>query len=531
MPLGNIFMNAGEKKNVATKNSELASGEPEERWRLILENAKDFAIFSLELDGAVASWNPGAERIFGYPEAEILGQNGQILFTPEDRERKEAEKELATALHTGFSRDERWHLRKDGSRFFASGIVRVMQDRVGKQIGFIKICRDITDRITMEERLRREKEYSDTIVNSLPGIFYLFDETGKSLRWNENAERVTGYSTEEISRRSPLDFFEGPDREQVAQGICRALQEGHSTTEAVLVTKDGRRIPHLFSGHRITLAGIPCVMGMGIDITERREAERGAREAQERLRSYAAELESRVIERTANLKQSVQSLEGVLYHVAHDLRAPLRAMASFTSILLDDYAPKLDERGQDYARRIRSAASHMDRLVQDLLAFGRLAHTEVPLEKVNLENEINAALERFASEIKSLKADIEVKRPLPPIKANHAVLNEVITNLLSNALKFIPSDRNPRIRIWAERRDGQVRLCIADDGIGIKPEYHERIFRMFERLHGMNVYPGTGIGLAIVSKGIERMGGRVGVESDDGKGAQFWFELPAVATE
>jgi signal transduction histidine kinase len=238
-----------------------------------------------------------------------------------------------------------------------------------------------------------------------------------------------------------------------------------------------------------------------------------------------------VAERTANLKQSVQSLEGVLYHVAHDLRAPLRAMASFTSILLDDYAPNLDERGQDYARRISTAASHMDRLVQDLLAFGRLAHTEVPIEKVNLETEINAALERFATEIKSLNAEIEVKRPLPPIKANHAVLNEVITNLLSNALKFIPPESTPRIRIWAERRDGFVRFCIADDGIGIKSEYHERIFRMFERLHGMNVYPGTGIGLAIVSKGIERMGGRVGVESNEGKGAQFWFELPAIGTE
>jgi PAS domain S-box-containing protein len=275
--LGNYFMNAGETKNVATKSSEIASREGEERWRLILENAKDYAIFSLNLDGSVASWNSGAERVFGYPEAEILGQNGRILFTPEDQERREPEKELETALRFGFSRDERWHLRKDGSRFFASGVVRIMEDRAGNRLGFIKICRDITERINMEERLRREKEYSDTIVNSLPGIFYLFDETGKCLRWNANAERVTGYNTEEISQRSPLDFFDGADRELVTQGIQRALQTGHSTTEAALVTKDGRHIPHLFSGHRIVLDGIPCVMGMGIDITERRKAERGKR--------------------------------------------------------------------------------------------------------------------------------------------------------------------------------------------------------------------------------------------------------------
>jgi signal transduction histidine kinase len=294
----------------------------------------------------------------------------------------------------------------------------------------------------------------------------------------------------------------------------------------------------------------------------RRAAERSAaqlqlselalRESEERLRRYATELEHRVAERTANLAQSIQSLEGVLYHVAHDLRAPLRSMASFTGILLDEYAANLDERGHDYAQRISQAAQRMDRLVQDLLAYGRLGHTAVPVSQVSLEAEIQSVLDRFSEEIEDRGALVEVCPPLPPVKANAAILNQILSNLLSNALKFIRPDTRPHLRICAEETtsrmesaiakhngvpsldvklsalDGKfVRLWIEDNGIGISPEYHERIFRMFERLHGVGAYPGTGIGLAIVRKGVERMGGRVGVESASGVGSRFWVELPA----
>jgi signal transduction histidine kinase len=227
-------------------------------------------------------------------------------------------------------------------------------------------------------------------------------------------------------------------------------------------------------------------------------------------------------------------------------------MASFTNILLEEYAPHLDERGRDYARRISHAAQRMDTLVQDLLAYGRLAHTAVPVSTINLEHEVNAALDQFSGEINARGATAEVCSPLPAVKANAAVLNQIISNLLSNALKFVSPATRPRVRISAEETtsriessveksagapsldvrlsalDGKfVRLWIEDNGIGIQPEYHERIFRMFERLHGVDAYPGTGIGLAIVRKGIERMGGRVGVESTPGAGSRFWVELPA----
>lgn len=281
-------------------------------------------------------------------------------------------------------------------------------------------------------------------------------------------------------------------------------------------------------------------------------SELALRESQESLRHYAIELEHRVAERTANLAQSIQSLEGVLYHVAHDLRAPLRTMSSFTYILLDEYAPQLDERGRDYAERVSNAAQRMDGLVQDLLAYGRLAHTAVPVSNIDLEAEVKSALGNFSDEIQAKHATVEIASPLPPVKANAAILNQILSNLISNALKFVKSDTKPLLRIRAEETishperaaaktngeslleprlpalDGKfIRLWVEDNGIGIKPEYHERIFRMFERLHNTDAYPGTGIGLAIVQKAVERMGGRVGVESAAGIGSRFWVELPA----
>jgi len=349
-----------------------------------------------------------------------------------------------------------------------------------------------------------------------------------------------------------LEFIAEADRALVAKSIELTLRWGQASVTAELRTKDGRRVPYLLSGQRIVLNDVPCIVGTGVDISERKRAEEELRRTQQQLQQYASELEERVAQRTATLAQSVQSLEGVLYHVAHDLRAPLRAMASFTNILLDEYAPKLDEQGQDYAQRIVAASQHMDRLVKDLLAYGRLAHTAVPVNRVNLETEVDSVLGQLSDEIRSRHAAVEVERPLPPVAANAVILHEVVANLLSNALKFVPPGTPPRIRIRAEERSRSeprppaekaaapsltprrsaetraVRLWIEDSGIGIKPEYHERIFRMFERLHGMDTYPGTGIGLAIVRKGIERMGGSVGVESIPGEGSRFWVELPTV---
>jgi signal transduction histidine kinase len=255
-----------------------------------------------------------------------------------------------------------------------------------------------------------------------------------------------------------------------------------------------------------------------------RFSEQSLREARGRLEEHARELEERVAERTARLQETVKDLEAVLYHVAHDLRAPVRAMGSFASILTDDYRDKLDPRAMGYLGRISAAASRMDRLVYDLLSYGRLAQMVVPLETVSLDRCVSTALSRMSDDLRSRSAEVKTGASFPEVCANTALLTDIITRLLGNAIKFVPADRRPSIHVWAQ--DGpMVRVWVEDNGIGIGREYHERIFRVFERLHSGDAYPGTGIGLAIARKAIERMGGRIGLESTPGHGSRFWIEL------
>jgi signal transduction histidine kinase/integral membrane sensor domain MASE1 len=259
---------------------------------------------------------------------------------------------------------------------------------------------------------------------------------------------------------------------------------------------------------------------------ERKRAENALRDAQAQLQQHAEELEDRVVERTQELKETIQSLESFSYSIAHDLRAPLRALQGFTKILLTDYAPQLDAAAQGYAERIVRAATRMDELIQDLLLYGRLSHVELGFTRIRLEDQIDKALAQLLDDVQAKKAELHVVRPMPEVWANSTVLQQVLINLIGNALKFVPPNIRPHVELKTETKDKFVRLTIRDNGIGIKPEHQERIFNVFERLHTEVAYPGTGIGLAIVRRGIERMKGRVGLESTPGQGSCFWLELP-----
>jgi len=205
-------------------------------------------------------------------------------------------------------------------------------------------------------------------------------------------------------------------------------------------------------------------------------------------------------------------------------------MQGFTEALLEDYGARLDASGQDYAQRIVAASRRMDLLIQDLLAYSRLSRTEVQLETVSVETVVDEVCAQLATELKSRGAEIGIDRRLGRVMAHRAVFGQVLTNLPSNAVKFVSPAAAPRIRIWADVRGDWVRLWVEDNGIGIPPEHHERIFRAFERLHGVEQYPGTGIGLAIVQRGIARLGGRVGVEPAPAGGSRFWVELKSAET-
>ena len=244
-------------------------------------------------------------------------------------------------------------------------------------------------------------------------------------------------------------------------------------------------------------------------------------EAQQRL-------EDRVRARTAELQERNEELEAFAYSISHDLRAPLRAMGGFSQALLEDYGDRLDDTGRQYAERVVAGANVMDQLIRDLLSYSRITRSELRLGPVELRRAVAAAESQVANDAAARGARVVVEEPLPAAVGHETTLAQVLANLLANAIKFVPAGRTPEVRVRAEQSNGRVRVWVEDNGIGIAPEHHDRIFRVFERLNPADEYAGTGIGLAIVRKGMERMDGRVGVESQPGQGSRFWIELSLV---
>jgi len=261
------------------------------------------------------------------------------------------------------------------------------------------------------------------------------------------------------------------------------------------------------------------VLATFVNITERKRAEELVQAAKE-------ELETRVRERTASLKEAMEQMEEFSYTVSHDLRAPVRAMQGYAEVVLEEFGDRLDETAREYLDRIIRGGRRMDQLIQDILTYSRLSRREVQLEPVSLDKLLRDILQQYPG-MQPPGARITIVGELPAVMGHEPSLVQAISNLLSNATKFVSSGTATRVMLRAERRNGYVRLWIEDNGIGIRPEHQHRLFGLFERIHPEQRYEGTGIGLAIVRKALERMGGKVGVESDGLTGSRFWIQLPA----
>lgn len=270
---------------------------------------------------------------------------------------------------------------------------------------------------------------------------------------------------------------------------------------------------------RDSAGAIVRVIGAVLDITEMMKARATTEERRK-------ELELLVEERTASLQEAIVQMEEFSYSVSHDLRAPLRAIQTYAQTVLEDFGDKVGPEGNEYLQRIVKAGGRMDRLTRDVLTYSKIARGNAPLAAVPLEPLVRETCEQYAP-VQLRRGEITLASPLLPVLGNEPVLVQAVSNLLANAIKFIPAGMVPRVHIRSERRGGDVRLWIEDNGIGIRPEHQKRIWGMFERVHPEKKYEGTGIGLAIVRKAIERMGGTLGVESDGETGSRFWIQLRA----
>ena len=249
------------------------------------------------------------------------------------------------------------------------------------------------------------------------------------------------------------------------------------------------------------------------EIAERRLVEAALQEAN-RLKS----------ERTAELHEMVQELEAFSYSIAHDMRAPLRAMQGFSHILRDEHAGGLDAEGLDYLRRISNSASRLDQLIQDVLSYTKVLRARTPLQPLDLDRLARDMIATYP-DWQPPRADVVILGTLPSVTGNEAFLTQCFSNLVGNAVKFQPPGGQPRVTIRAEPREDETRVWIEDNGIGIAPENHRRIFGLFEQVNSPSEYEGTGVGLTIVRKAVERMNGRYGFESSLGHGSRFWFQL------
>jgi PAS domain S-box-containing protein len=834
-------------------------------------NSSDDAIIGKDLDGIVACWNKGAERIFGYTAEEMVGTSIMRLI-PADRRDEESLILGKIRRGEGLEHFETQRQRKDGRLIAVSVTVSPIKDASGKILGVSKVARDITDRQRAEERavwlatfpernpnpileldpvdgvihylnpaaaeqfpglenaglrhplvaglpemtdeiaargtlrreiavgarfyaqtvtfitearrvriystdiserrqaeriVREERDFSKAVLNSLPGVFYLYDESRRFLRWNKNFEAVTGYTGEEIAALHPLDFFTDADRELLDARIAHVFAHGSSEAEADFVAKDGHRTPYYFTGVRAELDGRACLVGVGIDITARRQAEaehraseeryrtlfdyapdgiliadrqsvyldanesmcrmlgytreefiglhasnivapaelphigsalrvlnersdyqrewlfrrkdgstfpaeviatmmpdgnlmamirdvterrkgelelraseqrmrlatettavgiwewnvitnqicwdaqmfriygvaptengfvtyatwssavvpeelaeqeavmndtlarRGnsardfrirraddgeirhihavetvrtnahgeaewmvgtnlditeRREAEEEIKQLNAELEQRVIERTAQLEAANKELEAFSYSISHDLRAPLRAVDGFSRAVVEDYSPLLPPEGQRHLRTIRQSAQRMGSLIDDLLTFSRLSRAPLKRRKVDVNRLVADVLQDLESQREGRTVEVRVGE-LPPCMGDPALLMQVWMNLLSNAFKYTLKQPAAVIEIGCTETDGERVYQVRDNGTGFDMRYVEKLFGVFQRLHRADEFEGTGVGLAIVQRIVQRHGGRVWAEGAVGRGATFHFTL------
>ena len=508
-----------------------------ESFRLLVQGVRDYAIFMLDPKGYIVTWNEGAERIKGYRASEILGRHFSVFYDQEAIDRRHPWHELEVATAVGRFEEEGWRLRKDGVRFWAHVTITALRDAHGALVGFGKVTRDVTARRQAEEALRASEERFRLLVQGVEDYaLFMLDPEGIVVSWNLGAERINGYKAAEVLGKHFSIFYtkEAIETRHPEEELRIAREEGVYEEEGIRVRKDGS----LFWSNVVITAlrdaggNLRGYSKVTRDITERKQVEeeraRILREVEHRVALRTAELEEskRALEAKAEeLVRSNADLQQFAYIASHDLQEPLRAVVTYLQLLERRTGEALDEESQQYVKFAVDGALWMRNLVSDLLSYAAIGSRARELTRVELGPAVETAIANVRASIDETAAEIEIGT-LPEVVGDPTEIVRLFQNLIGNAIKY-RSTEPPRIRISAEEAPTEWTISVADNGIGIAPQHRERIFVVFQRLHvDRDRYPGTGIGLALCRRIVERNGGKIWVESHLGAGSTFRFTLP-----
>jgi PAS domain S-box-containing protein len=519
---------------MSPENSGAGRGElrdSEERFKLLVESVRDYAIFMLSPSGHILTWNAGAERFKGYKAHEIIGQHFSRFYPPEALASGLPEHELEVASATGVFEDEGWRVRKDGSLFWANVVITALRDAQGELIGFAKVTRDLTQRRNHEEDLRRSEERFRLLVEGVADCaIFMLDPNGRIATWNTGAERIKGYTAGEIIGQHFSVFYPEQVRESgwPEHELQVAAEKGSFNDIGWRLRKDGTTF-----WANVTLTALRDDTGRLIgyakltrDLTEAKRIEAIETADQQREEMLDAERSARMAaQRATRLKDEF------LATLSHELRTPLSAILGWTQVLLRGAIPKGPEEQKRAIEVIDRCARAQVQLIDDLLDLSRImtGKLRLDLHQVSFSSVVEAAVDsaKPAAEAKGIRLKAILGAAPDVVNGDSARLQQVVWNLLTNAIKFTP--KGGQVQVLLQRVNSHLELSVSDTGVGIPANYLPHVFDRFSQkdTSTTRAFGGLGLGLAICKQLVELHGGVITAASEgEGSGATFSVQLP-----